>query len=407
MGQNMIMEAPLFQGKNVVETGVDRLLTSHFGVLQNAKVGVITNASGVFQNLKHLVDVLHEAPEVDLVAIFGPEHGFRSASQAGSSETFYIDPRTKLPVYDTYLKSGKLLSDMFDKAGVDILLFDIQDVGARFFTYIWTMYDCMVAAAASMQPIKFVVLDRPNPVGGIIVDGPLMKPAFSSFVGRKAIPMRHAMTVGELAMLFNAEYLQSDSTKRVDLEVVAMNGWDRSMYFRDTGLLWVPPSPNIPSSETCLFYLGMALFEGSNCSEGRGTALPFQMIGASWIDYHLVEHLQQHDCPGVLFREACFTPSSSKFASKTIDGLQVHITDAKLFNPIRTALTILCSLLKLYPKHFQWRVDGSVYWVDMLLGTNRIREGISRGESVDELMASWQDDVMWFYVMRRKYLIYV
>ncbi|KAG0603446.1 hypothetical protein M758_10G095000 [Ceratodon purpureus] len=406
MGQAMRKHGELEGDAVPVRTGIDVLLARNFDLLRGAKVGVITNATGVFQNMVHLVDVLHNAEGVDMVAIFGPEHGFRSAVPEGSSEAFYVDKRTRVPVYDTYQKSGKKLMKLFEAAGVDLLLFDIQDVGARFYTYIWTLYDHMVAAAMSERPIKIVVTDRPNPLGGVVADGPVMEPAYSSFVGRKAIALRHGMTVGELARLFNAEFVVMDAGKQVDLEVVSMEGWHRSMLFFETKLVWVPPSPNIPSANSALLYMGMCLFEGTNCSEGRGTALPFELIGASYIDERLISYLQQQDCPGVLFREACFQPFCSKFSGTTINGIQTHILDYNAVNPLRTALTLIAALHKLYPDKFRWRQDGKSFWLDVLVGNNVVREMLSKGATADEVMASWQDDVVWFGATRSKYLLY-
>ncbi|KAJ7524217.1 hypothetical protein O6H91_18G083000 [Diphasiastrum complanatum] len=304
------------------------------------------------------------------------------------------------------MKSSHQLSTLFEKVDMNILLFDIQDVGARFYTFIWTLYDCMVAVAMASKHIKMVVADRPNPVGGAIIDGPLLNDFFSSFVGRKAILLRHGMTIGEIAQLFNAEFVAVDAGKQVELEVLCMKGWERTMIFSETGLLWVPPSPNMPSPTAAAFYLGTALFEGTNCSEGRGTTLPFEMIGAPWLDYHLISDLQQEDCPGALFREAWFTPSFSKFSGKLINGIQVHLCDVAKFNSLRTALTILSSIIKLYPHNFEWRKDGSLYWIDKLVGNTSVREDLSKGASADEVIATWQDDILWFGAMRQKYLLY-
>lgn len=245
----------------VVKTGIEVLSENNFLQLREGRVGVIANATSVLPDMTHLVDILYKTNNVNLVAIFGPEHGFRGAAQAGFAEGFQQDQKTQIPVYDIYLKKGQALASIFEKAEVDVLVFDIQDVGVRFYTYVWTLYDCMVAAAMASRPIRIVVADRPNPIGGVVVDGPLLKAEFSSFVGRKPIALRHGMTVGELALLFNSEYIAADAGRQVELEVIPLKGWTRGMLQDDTKGLWVAPSPNMPTPTTALLYPGMCLFE--------------------------------------------------------------------------------------------------------------------------------------------------
>lgn len=259
-------------------TGFERLAADGYALLAGQKVGVVTNPTGVTRAAEHIVDVMHRDPRVGLTAVFGPEHGFRGTAQAGGSEGRYDDPATGLPVYDTYLKSGRALADVFTASGVDTVVFDIQDVGARFYTYIWTLYDCMEAAA--LAGLRCVVLDRPNPVTGRAATGPVLHREFATFVGRQPIAQSHGMTVAELARLFDGAFLSAP----VELDVVAMTGWRRTQWYDAAGLPWVPPSPNMPTPDTALVYSGTCLFEGTNLSEGRGTTRPFELLGAEGLD---------------------------------------------------------------------------------------------------------------------------
>lgn len=248
-----------------VRTGFEQLAADGYGALAGQRVAVVTNPTGITADARHLVDVLHADARVDLLAVFGPEHGFRGTAQAGESEAAGRDPATGLPVYDTYGKSGQKLADVFTAAGIDTVVFDIQDVGARFYTYVWTLYDCMRAAALAGKAV--VVLDRPNPVGGVRATGPVLERAYASGVGREPIALAHGMTVAELALLFNGEFL---AAQPVELRTVRMTGWRRDSFFGATGLPWVPPSPNVPTPDTALVYAGTCLFEGTNLSEGAG-----------------------------------------------------------------------------------------------------------------------------------------
>eukprot|EP00898_Chlorokybus_atmophyticus_P000720 jgi/Chlat1/1649/Chrsp127S01895 len=389
-----------------VVTGLEMLAAEGYSILQGRKVGVLTNHTGVFSDMRHEVDVAHASDQVNVVAVFGPEHGFRGTSQAGKSEGFTVDTATGLPVYDIYMKQGTGLKAIFQKAGIDTLVFDLQDIGVRFYTYIWTLYDCLVAAALCQLPV--VVLDRPNPIGGNIVDGPLMTPSCATFVGRKSIALRHGMTIGELAQLFNAEYVPGDANgSKADLRVVKCKGWRRSMRWSQLGLLWVPPSPNVPTATTALVYAGMGLFEGTNVSEGRGTTLPFELVGAPWIDGSLAAALRAKGVPGAAFREAYFQPTFSKYEKQTVGGVQVFITDERLFDPLRTAIAVISCIRLLWPKKFAWRYDtGAGFWVDKLTGSDSVRKAIDSGMEESAVIASWQEDVTWFSAMRNRYLLY-
>lgn len=401
MAQSQPVPGP-WKNARLVKPGVQVLIESKLDLIKDKKVGIITNPTGVMPDLQNEVDVLAITEGVDLVAVFGPEHGFRGTAQAGGSEGFYIDEKTGLPVYDTYGKSGTALRDIFIKSGVDAIMFDIQDVGSRFYTYIWTMSDSMEAAA--MAGKDFIVLDRPNPIGGIDAEGPVLDPAYSTFVGRYAIAQRHGMTVGELAQMFNDEFLPARTGGlKVNLIVVPMEGWTRDMYYEDTGLPWVMPSPNMPTVDTAVVYPGTCYFEGTVLSEGRGTTRPFELIGAPFINGQLAERLNALNLPGVRFREAYFAPTFSKFSGKTVGGVQVYVRDRRSFDPIRTAVNMIIETRKLYPASFTWRSDN---WIDKLSGSDWVRTAIDSGKTADEVVAGWQDGLNAFKAMRAKYLIY-
>jgi uncharacterized protein YbbC (DUF1343 family) len=384
-----------------VRTGLEVLMSSHYATLRGQKVGVITNPTGILRDRRHEVDVMHGDSQVDLVAVFGPEHGFRGTAQAGGSQGFYNDPRTGLPVYDTYGKSGQALADVIAKSGVDTVVYDIQDVGARFYTYIWTLYDSMVAAA--MAGKRFVVLDRPNAISGRQALGPVLHPAYATFVGRKPISQAHGMTVGELARLFNGEWVADDAGRAVELTVIEMEGWLRDMYFEDTGLPWVPPSPNMPTVDTAVVYPGTCVFEGTLASEGRGTTRPFEEIGAPYGDWRWRDALTALNLPGAAFRENYFSPTFSKFAGQTVGGVELYVTDRYAFDPVRTAVAMLVTLKRAYPSDFGWRPDN---WIDKLTGSDHVRRSVDAGMGTDDIVAGWQAELNAFRALREKYLIY-
>ncbi|GGX37224.1 exo-beta-N-acetylmuramidase NamZ family protein [Streptomyces chartreusis] len=379
-----------------LRTGFERLAADGYSVLEGQKVGIVTNPTGVTRTVRHIVDVMHADERVNLRAVFGPEHGFRGTAQAGGSEGRYDDPATGLPVYDTYLKSGQPLADIFTASGVDTVVFDIQDAGARFYTYIWTLFDCMEAAALAGK--RFVVLDRPNPVTGRAAQGPVLHMEFSTFVGRRPVSQAHGMTVAELARLFNGEFL----TTPVPLETVRMSGWKRSSFYDAWGLPWVPPSPNMPTPDTALVYSGTCLFEGTNLSEGRGTTRPFELLGAEGIDRRWAEAAEALGLPGVHFREAYFAPTFSKFQGKTVGGVQIHIHDRAAYDPVRTGIALLVTAKKVW-SGFAWRPDN---WIDKLTGNTRVRTLIDAGASADEVVADWQQELSAFRRTRREYLLY-
>ncbi|MFE9094757.1 exo-beta-N-acetylmuramidase NamZ domain-containing protein [Streptomyces sp. NPDC007264] len=379
-----------------LRTGFERLAADGYAPLDGRRVGIVTNPTGVTRDVRHIVDVMHADTRVNLVAVFGPEHGFRGTAQAGGSEGRYADPATGLPVYDTYLKSGRALADVFTASGVDTVVFDIQDVGARFYTYIWTLYDCMEAAQLAGK--RFMVLDRPNPVTGRCALGPVLHKEFATFVGRRPVSQAHGMTVAELARLFNGEFLSTP----VPLETVLMTGWRRTDFYDASGLPWVPPSPNMPTPDTALVYAGTCLFEGTNLSEGRGTTRPFELLGAEGVDGRWAAEAERLGLPGVHFREAYFAPAFSKFQGKTVGGVQVHVHDRAVYDPVRTGIALLVTARKVW-SGFAWRSDD---WIDKLTGSTQVRTMIDAGATADEVVAAWQDELAAFRRVRREYLVY-
>ncbi|WP_173917930.1 exo-beta-N-acetylmuramidase NamZ domain-containing protein [Halobacillus sp. Marseille-Q1614] len=380
--------------------GVEVLLEEEKELIEGKNVGLITNPTGVDKDLNSIVDLLHEDPDVNLTALYGPEHGVRGSAQAGEYVEYYIDEHTGLPVYSLYGQTRKPTPEMLED--IDVLLFDIQDVGTRFYTYIYTMAYAM--EAAQENDIPFIVLDRPNPLGGEKVEGPVLEEPYKSFVGNYEIPLRHGMTVGELAKFFNEEFEIG-----ADLTVVEMNKWKRNMYYDDTPLQFVAPSPNMPTTTTALVYPGAALIEGTNVSEGRGTTQPFELIGAPFINStELAAELNELNLPGVMFRAASFTPTFSKHAGKLSNGIQIHVTHKESFQPIETGLHIVKTIHDMYPEDFAFRAENAsgISFFDNLIGNGWVREAIENGESVEEIQAQWQDELIEFKEVRENYLLY-
>ena len=385
---------------NEFKLGVEVLLDEQKDLIKGKRVGLITNPTGVDQNLNSIVDLLYNDPDVELTALYGPEHGVRGDAQAGSYVEYYIDEETGLPVYSLYGQTRKPTPEMLEN--IDVLLFDIQDVGTRFYTYIYTMAYAM--EAAQEKGIPFIVLDRPNPLGGQKVEGPVLDPDYASFVGNYPIPLRHGMTVGELATLFNEEFEIG-----ADLTVVQMNGWKRNMYYHDTPLQFVMPSPNMPTFETALVYPGAALIEGTNVSEGRGTTKPFELIGAPFVNStEFAATLNELNLPGVTFRAASFTPTFSKHSGKLSHGVQIHITNKKPYDPIVTGLHIVKTLHDMYPDDFEFRARNSagISFFDNLIGNGWVMDAIKNGESINSIENQWEDDLKEFEQLRKEFLLY-
>ena len=376
------------------QTGIEVLVHDRLDLIRGKSVGLITNPTGVDRELVSDVDLLARAPGVHLVALFGPEHGIRGAQQAGATVGSNHDPVTGLPVYSLYGKTRQPTPAMLK--GVDVLVFDIQAVGARFYTYLYTMADAMKAAAAAHIPI--IVLDRPDPIGGTKVQGPVLDPKFASFVGKYPIPLRYGMTIGELAELFNDQFHIG-----ADLTVVKMRGWMRSMYYDDTPLQFVMPSPNMPTETTALVYPGMGLVEGTNVSEGRGTTRPFELAGAPWIDAEKLSRvLNDKHLGGVRFRPVHFTPTFSKYDGKSCNGIEVHVMDRDAFNPAVVGLSVIATIHDLYPHEFRFNESD----FDRMVGNDWIRQDIEKGVPVAKMQRRWQAGLSQFEKIRQKYLLY-
>ncbi|MEW9534318.1 exo-beta-N-acetylmuramidase NamZ domain-containing protein [Microbispora sp. NPDC049125] len=346
-----------------VRTGLERLAGGPRRAAGH-RVGLITNPTGVLPDLTPSATALLSAG-VRVTALFGPEHGLRGMVQAGAGERDAADPVTGLPVFDTYQRHGDVLDEIVASSGVDALVFDVSDVGARFYTYVWTMYDLMGSAAR--LGLRFTVLDRPNPIGGALAEGPPLDPAFASFVGRVPVPVRHGLTAGEIALLANR-------TAGAELEVVPVEGWRRDRWFDETGLPWVMPSANMPTLDTATVYPGTGLLEGTNASEGRGTTRPFELIGAPYADGRLHAELCRLGLPGVLFRDTWFTPSFGRHAGAAVRGVQLHVCDRNAFLPVLTGVSILHVLRTLYPGDFACQP-----FLDLLWGSDTLRRALDEG----------------------------
>ena len=377
--------------------GIEVLLAEPLTLLRGKRIGLITNPTGVDRELRSSIDLLAKHPDLQLVALFGPEHGVRGNAQAGEKVGASVDAATGLPVFSLYGEHREPTAEMLQ--GIDVLLFDIQDVGARFYTYPYTLAGAMRAARRAGIPV--VVLDRPNPIGGVHVEGPMLQPEYASFVGEFPIPVRHGMTMGELARLFNDAFAIG-----AELHVVPVEDWNRSVAEPGHSLHWVPPSPNMPTPDTALVYPGTALFEGTNVSEGRGTTRPFEIIGAPFILAEaLANHMNNLGLPGVRFRPVWFTPTFSKHAGALSGGVQIHVTDREAYRPFRTGLALLKAIHDLYPQAFRFE-PGTPPFFDKLAGNGWIRQGIEEGESVDAMEARWAPELRSFEEVRRRYLLY-
>jgi len=394
------------QNSNVkVTVGADVLLSDEFNLIKNKSIGVITNHSAILSSGTHLVDTLFSLNDIKIKALFGPEHGIRGDAPDGHSIKDGIDIKTGLPVYSLYGKNRKPTKEMLKE--IDLIIFDIQDIGARFYTYISTLYYAIQSSAENNIPI--IVLDRPNPINGLTVDGPIRKEEFKSFVAIAPIPIQHGLTIGELAIMFNDEsWIGTDH--KADLTVVKIKNWKREYFFDDCNLKWVNPSPNMPSLNTAIIYPGMCLIEGVNVSEGRGTYSPFLQIGAPYINSkELLNALNKFDHPGISLEEITFTPESipnmspkPKYLNEKCNGIKITITDKNEIQSLKFGIQVLYSINKLYPEEFQYRRN----WLDKLFGDTYLKEMIESGNTPDEINSVWKDDVEKFKQLRNKYLLY-
>ncbi len=381
-----------------MQSGLEVLLAEGLPANAGRRVGLITNHTAIDPLLRSTVDLLHESDTVELAALFGPEHGVRGHAQAGVHVGAGLDPRTGLPVYSLYGETQRPTGEML--AGLATLIFDIQDVGVRYATYISTMAYAMEAASATGLP--FVVLDRPNPITGSQIEGNLLEPGFASFVGVHPIPICHGLTVGELARLFAADRGWPEPV------VVPMRGWRRAMWGDQTGLPWVQPSPNVPTFDSLTVYPGTCLIEGTNLSEGRGTTRPFELIGAPWLDpFRLAADLERRHLPGVAFRPTFFTPTFQKHAGQSCGGVQVHIVQRDAVRPVALGVHLLHAVRSLDSAAFAW-IEGEErgHFVDLLFGSDRPRLALNAGADVPDVLAGWDEDAAAFAARRQPFLLY-
>jgi uncharacterized protein YbbC (DUF1343 family) len=385
-----------------VTLGIERLLAS--GRLRGCRVGLVANPASVAGALAHAADLVAAAPGVTLAALFGPQHGFHADVQDNMIETPHVrDPVRRIPVHSLYSETREPTREMLD--GLDLLVVDLQDVGTRVYTFVYTMANCLRAAARHGMPV--IVCDRPNPIGGDAVEGPVLEPGYESFVGQFPIPLRHGLTVGELARLFNDHFGLG-----VALEVVPMDRWSRRAYFDETGLPWVMPSPNMPTLDTAVVYPGAVLFEGTQLSEGRGTTRPFELVGAPWVDPRgLAARLNGYGLPGVRFRPVVFEPTFHKFAGQPCGGCQLHVTDRAGFLPVLSAVALMRELHAESPARFAWRPPPYEYEhermpIDILAGSSALRAAIERGDDPRAIAAGWAPGVEAFRAVRAGCLLY-
>jgi len=387
-----------------MKLGLDVLFESKLSLLAGSRVGLIVNPASINQRFQHTADLFQHDPQINLTALFGPQHGVRGETQDNMIEwQTFRDSKTSLPAYSLYGETRKPTAEML--ADVDVLVFDIQDVGTRVYTFIYTMALAMEAARECGK--RFIVLDRPNPIGGVQIEGNILEPAFQSFVGMFPIPMRHGMTIGELALMFNREFGIG-----CELEIVKMEGWRRAMWHKNTHLPWVMPSPNIPTVDTAVVYPGSVMVEGANVSEGRGTTRPFEIIGAPYIEPDdLTVELRRVQLPGVVFRPLYFQPTFHKFEGDLCGGLQIHVMDRNVFKPVITGAAIISAIRRLYTDRFDWKQPPYEYVYDKLPfdvinGGSRLREQIEAGVPVSEIEESWRDGLNEFAERRGGYLLY-
>jgi uncharacterized protein YbbC (DUF1343 family) len=387
-----------------VRTGLDRFQKAFPVALEGARAGLLVHPASVNGALEHSSAVLHRSKKIRLAALFGPQHGLFGQTQDNMVEwEGFTDPATGLPAHSLYgevrMPKQEWLRDL------DLLIVDLQDVGSRYYTFIWTMALCMEACAEA--GMKILVLDRPNPIGGRIIEGYVLDLAYTSFVGLYPLPVRHGMTPGELAMYLRAFFIPT-----ADVDVIRMKGWKRSSWFEATGLPWVMPSPNMPSPDTAMVYPGMCLLEATNLSEGRGTTRPFEIFGAPFMDAgKLVKRLVEFRLPGVIFRPLTFQPTFQKWAGLLCQGAQIHVMDRKIFKPFLTGVTVLKAVFELYPGHFQWKQPPYEYEyekmpIDILAGNSLLRLRLEEGVSLGHMEEEWLAQLPSFEKIRKEFLLY-
>jgi uncharacterized protein YbbC (DUF1343 family) len=388
----------------MITVGIEQLAASPHPRLRERRLALLCNHASTDRFFRHSRDIINEVFPGCLTCLFSPQHGFFSEKQDNMVESAHgRDPATGLPVFSLYAEKRKPDPEMFDL--FDVLLVDLVDVGTRVYTYAWTVVYCLQTAAETGR--KVIVLDRPNPLGGLLLEGNLLLREWRSFVGLCEIPMRHGMTLGELALLCNDRL-----DIHADLEVVPAAGWRRGMLQRECGFPWVYPSPNMPTPDTALVYPGQVIWEGTNISEGRGTALPFELFGAPYVEPgKILDYLAGTSLPGCVLRPVTFEPTSGKWAGRNCGGFQLHITDPHAFRPYRTSLALLGAMLQLYPRDFAYKEPPYEYEftrlpMDLILGDQDVRLALEAGAGVDDLERLWQDDLASFAQQRQGVLLY-
>lgn len=395
---------PFGNEKAPVRLGLEKILDDKPSLLKNLKVGLICNQATVDHKFEHAADLFFAHPDIHLAALFGPQHGIRGDLQDNMIETAHsVDEKTGLPVYSLYSETREPNERMLE--GLDALVFDLQDVGTRVYTFIYTMANAMRACAKFGR--KMFVLDRPNPIGGVDIEGDLLEKGHESFVGQFPIPMRHGLTAGELARLFNREFGIG-----CDLTVIEMDGWQRNYFYDETDCPWVMPSPNMPTVDTTVVFPGTVFLEGTQISEGRGTTRPFEIVGAPFIDENeLVEALKSLELEGVIFRPTKFLPTFQKHQGETCGGVFIHITDRKIFQPVITGFALVSLIYNLYKEDFEWKKPPYEYEFDrnpfdVIAGTMKTRGFIERNEDIKTVKQYWRENVKEFEKVRPEYFLY-
>jgi len=388
-----------------VLTGLDRIEKEWPKQLKSVRAGLLAHPASVNGRLEHAADIVLKSKKFKLNAFLGPQHGIRGETQDNMIEwEGFKDKKTGLPVYSLYGNVRKPAPEMLKN--IDVMVIDMQDVGSRYYTFIWTMELCMRACFENNKSI--VILDRPNPIGGNITEGPVFNAGYDSFVGRRPLPVRHGMTIGEIG-----SYLKNEFYPALDFYIIKMKGWKRKMFFDETKLPWVMPSPNMPALDTAVVYPGMCLLEGTMLSEGRGTTRPFEIFGAPFIEPEkLIKRLNEFKLSGVIFRPMYFQPTFQKHAGKLCGGAQIHVTNRDKFKPFKTAVAIMKAVHDLYPKDFQWKQPPYEYEtvkmpIDILAGTDKLRKDIEKGERLERMEDWWSEQCLSFNkTVRKKYLLY-
>ena len=387
-----------------VFTGLENLCQNPPSGLKGCRLGLLCNPASIDRNYRHARELIAQSFPGQLKALYSPQHGFHADKQDNMIEsTDGIDPVLRIPVFSLYSRTRIPTREMLEP--IDVLLVDLQDVGTRVYTFIYTLSYCMEAAKAHSK--KVVVLDRPNPVSGKTVEGNCVAADVTSFVGRFPIPMRHGLTIGELALLFNRQFGID-----CDLEVIPLQNWRRTMYYSDTKLPWVPPSPNLPTPISAMVYPGQVIWEGTNVSEGRGTTQPFEIFGAPFIDpTRLTARLSEQKMPGVILRPVSFEPTFNKWAGQPCKGYQLHVTETTAYQPYITSLRLLQEVIRHHGGDFKWKQPPYEYEferlpIDLIIGDSRIRQRIEKGEDIDDIASEWQDDLDAFVAQSQQIRMY-